>query len=284
VTQSLRQIKRRIRSVESTAKLTRAMEMISIAKLRGFQVKLAFARDYFSRVDRIWNDCLPRFRLYDHPLLAERSRKQKITLCFFTSDTGLCGSYNADILRLAKNFIRERKDYSLNLVAFGKKGFTYFKKEGPAISDAFVDTHGRYKQALADQLALRLMNMFLSQEADEVYVAYTLFDGAIRAKAVIEKVLNLGVNAGEFVRYAAEPDSASFLNDFIPFYLVAKIRFMMVSSYAAEHSARGLAMGEATDNAKDMLESLTLSRNKIRQANITREIIEVISSSDALRG
>jgi F-type H+-transporting ATPase subunit gamma len=284
MTQSLRQIKRRIKSVESTSKLTRAMEMISIAKLRSFQVKLAFAREYFSKVDRVWNDYLPKFRPHDHPLLANRLQKKKITLCVFTSDTGLCGSYNADILRLAKNFIAEKKDFSVDVVTFGKRGFVYFKKAGFSISDAFVDTHGRYQQALADQLALRLMNLFLSQEADEIYVAYTSFDGATRRRVLIEKILNMGIPGNKFVRYIAEPDSASFLNDFIPFYLVAKIRFMMVSSYTAEHSARGLAMGEATDNAKDMMQSLTLSRNKIRQANITREIIEVISSTDALRG
>jgi F-type H+-transporting ATPase subunit gamma len=284
MTQNLRQIKRRIKSVESTAKLTRAMEMISIAKLRSFQGKLAFAREYFSKVDRIWNQYLPKYRNLDHPLLKRRRDVKKTTLCVLTSDTGLCGSYNADILRLAKNFISEKKDRALNFVTFGKRGFVYFKKEGLAISDAIVDSHGRYQRTVCDQMALKLMNLFLAREADEVYVAYTSFDGAARHRPVIEKVLPMEIAGQAFVKYTAEPDSASFLNDFIPFYLVAKMRFVMVSSMTAEHSARGMAMGEATDNAKDMLESLTLSRNKIRQANITREIIEIISSTDALRG
>jgi F-type H+-transporting ATPase subunit gamma len=284
MTQSLRQIKRRIRSVESTAKLTRAMEMISIAKLRSFQNKLAFMKGYFARVDRIWQQYLPKFRPGDHPLLADRPEKKKITLCVVTSDTGLCGSYNADILRLAKSFLQKKQGVALNLVTFGKKGFVYFKREGLAISDAFVESRGHYQQALADQMAQRLIDLFLTGAADEVYAAYTVFENGIRPKAVIEKIINISVSGEKFVRYSVEPDSISFLNDFIPYYLVTKMRYILMNALTAEHSARGMAMGEATDNAKDMLESLTLSRNKIRQANITREIIEVISSSDALRG
>lgn len=284
MTQSLRQIKRRIRSVESIAKLTRAMEMISIAKLRPFQAKLAFAKEYFSKVEQIWNNFLPHFEPKDHPFLAERPDKHKITLCLITSDTGLCGSYNSDILRCAKTFIAQHKGKALNLVTVGKKGFVYFKKAGLAISDAYIETHGRYQQAVSDKIALGLMNLFLSGDADEVYVAYTSFNTAARRRPVAEKILNIAPVPTKAVAYTVEPGKIAFLNDLAPFFLIVKMRFMMLSSFAAEHSARGMAMGEATDNAKDMLQSLTLLRNKIRQANITREIIEVISSSDALKG
>src|SRR5512135_3624218 len=125
MTQSLRQIKRRIKSVENTGKLTRAMEMISISKLRPLQEKLPYGRDYFTAAERILNNFLGDFRPQDHPLMEERRDKRSTTLCLFTSDTGLCGSYNVDIIRLAKDFMTKRGAGTVNLVAVGKKGFTY---------------------------------------------------------------------------------------------------------------------------------------------------------------
>ena len=283
--QSLRQIKRRIRSIENTEKLTHAMELIAVAKLRPLQERLGFRTEYFSKVNEMLQHFLASFSNVDHPFLKEREPKRKISLCVLTSDTGLCGSHNYDIIRAAEKFISEQKGIEIRLVTVGKKGYIHFKKKGLKITDACIETHGHYSQGESDKLSQRLIDLFLGGEADEVHVAYTRFVSASRRRPTIEKILNLSVPATtDLTQYLIEPDIGTLVNDFIPFYILSKMRFIMLNALVCEHSARGMAMEEATDNAEEMLEELILSRNKVRQANITREIIEIISSADALKG
>jgi F-type H+-transporting ATPase subunit gamma len=284
--QTLRQIKRRIRSIENTKKLTHAMEIISVSKLRPLQNRLILAKEFFLKTDGILGNVLSSFEKISHPLLEERERKQKVSLCLLTSDTGLCGSYNHDILHEAQEWIRQHTGREVNLVVVGKKGFTHFKRLEQSISDVYTELHGRYTPRVCDQITHNLIDLFLSGKADEVWVGYTHFDSAARRWPVMEKFLaiNRGVPQASGYPYLAEPDIEGFLMDFIPLYLSAKMRFIMLNALVAEHSARGLAMKEATDNATEMLEGLVLMRNKVRQASITKEIIEVISSADALKG
>jgi len=284
MTQSLRQIRRRIRSIESTEKLTHAMEMIAVSKLRPLQERLGIYAEYFLKADEILRHFLTNFSALEHPFLKEKEKKQKLTLCIITSDTGLCGSHNYDMIRATEKFIAEQKVCQVSLICVGKKGFIHFKKGGFKITDAIIDTHGRYSQGSLDKISQRLIDLFLKGEADEVYVAYTRFVSVSRRRPTIEKILNLTVAPGASTQYLIEPNSSTYAGDFIPFYILTKIRFMMLNSLVCEHSARGMAMEEATDNAKEMLEGLVIFRNKVRQANITREIIEVISSANALKG
>lgn len=284
MTQTLRQIRRRIRSIENTEKLTKAMELISISKLRPLRERLIFASEYFLKTQEIVQRLLASFINLNHPFLKERQNKQKITLCVFTSDTGLCSSYNSDIIRAAEKFILEQKAYEVNLVSVGKKGFIYFKKKGFKISDVVTDFQGRYSLALSDKIVYRLIDLFSSGQADEVHVAYTHFVSAARRRPTVQKILNIVPAPDKEIQYLVEPGIEVLGNDFLPSYVRSQVRFMMLHALVAEHSARGMAMEEAADNAEEMLESLVLLRNKVRQANITREIIEVISSADALKG
>ena len=282
--QSLRQIKRRIRSIENTEKLTHAMELIAVSKLRPLQERLGFCTEYFSKADEMLQHFLASLDSVDHPFLKERKPKRKISLCVLTSGTGLCGSHNYDIIRATEKFISEQKGTEVHLVTVGKKGYIYFKKKGLKITDVCIETRGHYSQGESDRLSQRLIDLFLSGEADEVHVAYTRFFSASRRRPTIEKILNLAVPATNLTQYLIEPDRSTLVNDFIPFYILSKMRFIMLNALVCEHSARGMAMEEATDNAQEILEELILSRNKVRQANITREIIEIISSADALKG
>ena len=285
--QSLQQIKRRIRSIENTEKLTHAMEVISISKLRAAEERLLRAREYFSRLDKTLNNVLESFGASGHPLLEAREAKGKTTLCLITSDTGLCGSYNHNILREAQDFISGHAAGGIDLVAVGKRAVGYCKRRGIPVSGSYTELNGRYSREVSDKIAADLMDRFSSGKAAEVYVAYTRFESASRLKPVVEKFLNIAPKEpakGKEMPCLVEPDIKSVLEYLLPAYLLNKMRFMILNSFASEHAARSMAMGEATNNADEMLETLTLLRNKVRQANITREIIEVISAADALKG
>jgi F-type H+-transporting ATPase subunit gamma len=269
---SLRHIKRRIQSIGNTAKLTRAMEMIAIAKLRPLQDRLSFARMAAGRMDSLLSRLSSEGEAL-HPFMAARTPCRHITLCVLTSDTGLCGSYNQDVIRAAEDFIT-RETAKVDVIAVGKRGFVYFSKKGYPV-----------RSRTADQIVGECADLYRRGATDRVRVAYARFESASRRGAVVEPLLPLtAVSAGSPAAYTWEPDRAGYLETFVPLYLERKMKFMALSAVAAEHSARGMAMGEATENAKEMLGDLVLLRNRIRQANITREIIEVIASSDALRG
>lgn len=282
--QSLRQIKRRIRSVENTKKLTRAMEMIAMVKLNAFQNKLLYSKGYFSKLERLFNNLLSGYSGCAHPFLEKREKKENIALCVITSDSGLCAGYNSNVISAAEHFILGHGERKINLVLVGKKGVNYFKKRGIQVSKAYPDFHGDYSAGAADKVAANLTDLFLSGKADEVHVVYTYFETTARHKPRVERIFDIESSQGEQLDYLVEPDINSILNRLIPLYISAKFRFILLNSAASEYAARAIAMGEATENAKELLEGLVLFRNKVRQANITKEIIEVISSADALKG
>lgn len=282
--QSIRQIKQRIRSIENTVKMTRAMEMISVAKLRPLQEKLSGASDYFLRSRDILGRFFTQAQGSESPFFKAVKDPGKIVLCLLTSDTGLCGSYNQNILRAVDNFISRHQGKNIRLITAGKKGFTYYKRQGLDILDAYTDSHGHYTKVFADEITAKLIALFEAGEADVVYMAYTRFDSPSRLSPVIDKFLNIEMTASSAVTYGAEPDFEAVTENLVSSYLMNKTRYAALNAFVSEHSSRGMAMGEATDNAKEILQKLILLKNKIRQANITREIIEVISTSNALKG
>lgn len=282
--QSLRQIKRRIRSIENTKKLTRAMEMISVSKLKRSSRMLDSSKMYFSKIDSFLTHLSSGGLNAGHLLLEDRPDKKNIGFCVLTSDTGLCGSYNHNVIRTAESFLNKYQPENVKLATLGKKGFVYFKKKGYPVAHSYVGFNGRYSRELSAKLLSDLTAMFLSEEVSEVYVAYTRPETASRHKAVVEKLLNIDFAKAEEIEYIFEPERARILEELIPVYLSNKIMMIILSAFTSEHQARAISMGEATKNATELLEGLILSRNKIRQGNITREIIEIISSAEALKG
>jgi len=282
--QSLKVVRTRIRSVESIKKLTRSMEMVSSARLRSSQKELYILREYSLRIEKMLSNLLTNAENVNHSLLTPRRAKKNILLCLVTSDTGLCGSYNSAVIRLTEEFIRDNNAYKTSLMIIGKKGFNHFRKTGIEIVDSYAELCGRYSQKTADKIAQKIMGIFLSGQADEVYMVYTNFESAARRRLVLEKILNIEKKTGEKAEYITEPDLASLLDEIIPLYFINKIRMVILSAFTAEHATRVMAMNEATKNAKDLLEDLVLLRNKMRQAQITVELIELISSANAMRG
>ncbi|MFH1238888.1 MAG: ATP synthase F1 subunit gamma [bacterium] len=284
---SLRQLKSRIRSIENVKKVTHAMEMISLSKVKPMQNRLLDGRRYFRETEKLLKHLLATADGASHPLTEDRPHKDKTALCLVTSDTGLCSSYNHSILDEAEEFIHKYGPGNIILEAVGRKGLNYFKKRGVKVAHSHIELNSRYSDGLARGILKNLTELFLSREVDEVYLAYTRFESPSRHKPVIEKLFNIEwdrtdkKSANEL--YIFEPGLDAILDQLIPLCLFNKIKSMLLESFVSEHSARMIAMGEATHNARELLEGLVLMRNKVRQANITREIMEIISSAEVLR-
>ncbi len=281
---SLRAIKLRMKSVENTKKITRAMEMVSASKLNRMKNTLYTARPYFSKVEVLMRNVLRSADMPDHPLLKKRPEVKSVAVFVVTSDAGLCGTYNQNMIRLTEEFALKHGKDKVELIAIGREAFNHFKRAGYRISDGYADLHSRYSVEVASEIAESLTGMFLGGRADEVYAAYTRFDSTLRHKPVVEKLLNIDSSETGGVEYIAEPDMKSVLDDLLSWYIHERVRIAMLNAFTSEHSARMIAMKSATDNAKDLIDSLTLSRNKARQAMITKEVIEIASSAEALKG
>ena len=282
--QSLKEIKNRIRSIQNTKKVTAAMGMVSFAKLNKIEKILPALRPYFLKLDKIYGDLLGTLDTTGHPFFEKRVPVKKIALCLITSDSGLCGVYNHNIISLAERFLDGFGLNKVNLFLVGRKGFQYFRKRGVEVSDAYLGLNGKYSYAIADEIADKLLHSFNSRAVDEVHVAYTQFQTAFLHRPTINKILNLErkvVTQNEFI---LEPDRPRILELLLRNYLLQDFRFMLLQSFAAEHASRVIAMRSATDNAQEIVNRLTLTKNKMRQANITQEIMEVVSAVEALRG
>lgn len=280
--QSLRYIKSRIRSIENVKKVTHAMEMISVAKLRSSENSLTGMRDYFLKTESVVRHILAYSQAQDHSLVRRSNGSGKTALLVITSDTGLCSRYNFEIIRLAEEHIRKIGRQNVSLVLLGRKGVVHFKKQGIEVIQSYPDLHGRFSPELSTRVLNDLTGIFLSGKADFVDIAYTRFVSASRHSPQVERFLNIPSADIEPIDYILEPGLDRILNELIPVYISLKIKMILLDSFASEHAARMQAMGEATNNAKELLEGLVLSRNKLRQANITKEILEIVSSAEVL--
>ena len=282
--QSLKTIKNRIRSIENTEKVTAAMELISVAKLNRIEKPLLLLRPYVAGLEQLMHNLISVRDFSGQPFLEAKTDADRIALCVITSDSGLCGAYNNNIIRLAEGFIRGQDKRKISLFCVGKKGFNYFKRQGFTILDAYQGINGRYSEKLCLEINDKLKEIFISGKVSQVRIAYTHFKTALVHQPRVEKFLNIDRQAQAKKDYILEPDANAILAELIPKYLYMKLKLIILESFTAEHSARTVAMKTATDNARDLLQGLVLLRNKVRQANITQEIMEIISSSEALKG
>jgi F-type H+-transporting ATPase subunit gamma len=217
------------------------------------------------------------------PFLKENNQTVKV-LCVITSDSGLCGVYNNNVLRSAEEFIHLHGKDAVKLVCIGRKGLNYFKKRDIEILQTYLGMNGRFSEQVSNEITRFLIDLFLRQSAGEVHILYTYFGGGLSHRPVREKFLSLSLGTGKEIEYILEPDALSILAELIPRFLAMRLRLALLESFTSEHAARSVAMKSATDNAKDLLQNLILQRNKVRQANITRDMLEIISSAEALKG
>ena len=281
---SLLDIRRRIRSVKNTQQLTKAMKTVSAAKLRRAQERVVSARPYANQLRHVLAGLASRIENIEHPLLEVRPEK-RVLLLVVTSDRGLCGGFNSNLTKAAQSFLRQRQDSEIQLFTAGRKGRDFFRRRNANIAGEYVNFFSRLDVSNAKDIAQQLIEKYSNAEIDAVYITYNEFKSAIQQRIVVERLLPLGSadlkEAPSGVDYIFEQPPQEILNRLLPRYVEIEVYRALLESAAAEHGARMAAMDTASRNAGEMIESLTLNMNRIRQAAITSEIIEVDSGAGA---
>jgi F-type H+-transporting ATPase subunit gamma len=303
---SLIDIRRRVRAVKSTQQITKAMKMVSSSKLRRAQERILRSRPYAKEMLRVFNHLATRTENATHPLLNDDPLAARTLLIVITADRGLAGSFNTNVVKSALQFTIEQpkspdgRDIALALV--GRKGRDFFMRRGFDVLYEEVGVFQNVKWAHAQSIATTAIKEFLGPDVSSVYLVYNEFRSAISQRVVLEKLLPIprlneaeaaaaetnavakGItdpSAAAAVDYLFEPGPEELLNTLLPMHVAVQIQRALLESSAAEHAARMQAMDSATRNAKEMVDRLTLYMNKVRQAAITREIIEVVSGAQA---
>jgi F-type H+-transporting ATPase subunit gamma len=282
---SLLDIRRRIRSVKNTQQLTKAMKTVSAAKLRRAQERVLSARPYAEQLKRILGNLTARVETVSHPLLEIRP-EERILFLIVTADRGLCGAFNSNILRTATGFLRQHLDQKVLLATAGRKGRDFFRRRGIAIRSEFVNIFSKLDYGQARDISEVVVEAYSQSEVDAVYIVYNEFKSVIQQRVVVEKLLPLQrgdlQDSGPQADYIFEQPPQEIFNRLLPRYVEIQIYRALLESIAAEHGARMASMDTASRNAAEMIDLLTLNMNRIRQAAITREIIEVVSGAGAL--
>jgi F-type H+-transporting ATPase subunit gamma len=277
-------IRRRIRSVKNTQQITKAMKMVAAAKLRRAQDRMFAARPYAGGLRTVLASLLTRVDITRHPLLQPREEEKKILLIVVTADKGLCGAFNTNVIRAAQNAIVSRGWESVELLPIGRKGNDFFKRRTTPIRRQATQVFQALSLETAREIANTITEEFVAGEIDAVYVVYNEFKSIIAQTVKVERLLPIErpteAPANE-IDYLYEPGPEQILNDLLPKHIEFQLYRVLLESAAAEQGARMTAMESATKNASDMISSLTLSYNRIRQAAITKEIIEIVSGAAA---
>jgi F-type H+-transporting ATPase subunit gamma len=274
--------RRRIRSVKSTQQVTRAMKFVSAARLRRAQEKAMEARPYANAITEIVRSVAARMETPLHPLLVRRP-EQRVLLVIATGDRGLAGAFNSNAVRRGIEFLKSQADKKLEVLPVGRKGLAAFRRQKWTVTGDYVGITARAEFSKAQEIAANVIARYAEDKTDAVYMLFNEFKSVITQKMVFEKLLPIDPAepdaSGSQVDYIYEQPAAELLKGLMPRYVEARIYRMLADSSAAEHAARMTAMDAATNNAGDLIESLTLQMNKIRQAAITKEIIEVVSGA-----
>jgi len=281
---SLRDIKRRIRSVENTKQITRAMQMVAAAKLRRAQQRVEAARPYAGKMQEMLQSLAGAAATLAHPLFEVREGNRH-ALVVFTSDRGLCGSYNANIIRRATSFLQERSVAESLLVPVGKKGHDWFKSRPFILGERYVDWQGNLDFERVKEVTRYLLELFESHRVDRVSLLYTQFISTVSYRVALDPFLPItppAGNRGPSEEYIFEPNPEEIFGRLLPAYALSRVQTAMAEALASEHGARMFAMSNATTNASEMIDNLTLVRNKARQASITKEMLEIVGGAEAL--
>ncbi|HWJ02618.1 MAG TPA: ATP synthase F1 subunit gamma [Verrucomicrobiae bacterium] len=280
---SVRDIRRRIRSVKSTQQITKAMKMVAAAKLRKAQEKVIAARPFARQLQDVLARLGQAASDARHPLLEVREVKN-IAYVVVSADRGLCGGYNANIIRMGNNAIKEAS-VPATVVAVGRKGRDFFNRTGVDIANEFVGLGDSPNFVQAKEIAAEVVRLYTEKQVDEVHLIYTEFVSAINQRPVHVKLLPLKTpeqTTKSKGLYLFEPSAEEILETLLPKYVETLLFRALLEAKASELGAKMTAMGSATDNAKEMIDRLTLQMNRARQAAITKEISEIVGGAAAL--
>jgi F-type H+-transporting ATPase subunit gamma len=292
---TLLDFRRRIRSVKSTQQITRAMKFVAAAKLRRAQEGVFAARPYAREILRVLRSAAARMESTAHPLL-ERRPEERILTVVLTGDRSLCGAFNTNVLRRATTFFREQSSKTIQVMAIGKKGRDTLRKRGASVVAEYINVSANVDYVTAKEIGRKIGEMYAAGEVDAVYAVYNEFKNVMVQRLCTAKLLPIdpavlaseaghstGIGADQeeapLVDYLYEEPLSDIFGGLLPRYLEAEVFRILLESAAAEHAARMTAMDSATRNASELIDKLTLEMNKIRQAGITKELIEIVSGA-----
>jgi F-type H+-transporting ATPase subunit gamma len=297
---TLLDFRRRIRSVKNTQQITRAMKFVAAARLRRAQESALAARPYALELARMLRSIMSRIEEPEHALLAKRP-EQNILVIVLSGERGLAGAFNSNILRKASDFIKKQSGKKIVAIPVGKKGRDSLKKAGFQFAAEYVNVLAKVEFSVARDIAALVTELYTKQEVDAVYIVFSEFKSVMTANLVVEKLLPVeeirdedaksatqGVEGHDSekkkdetpIDYIYEQPEEQLLGKLLPRYIETQVLRSMLESSAAEYAARMVAMDSATKNAGDVIEALTLHMNKVRQAAITKEIIEIVSGAN----
>ncbi len=280
-------LRRRIRSVKNTQQITKAMKMVSAAKLRRAHEKVLAARPYASLLTEMLGSILGNQAedapALNHPLLARREEK-RILLLLLCGDKGLCGAFNSNALKASQRFLGEHSGASVEFELIGRRGADFYRRREVSVAGEWINVFSNVDFNVAREISRKVMDRFVAAEIDAVYLIYNEFKSVLSQTIVVKRMLPVKMpeSAGGSREYIYEQKPEEIFRTLLPKYVETNIYQAMVESGAAEHAARMTAMDSATRNADEMIDNLTLHLNRVRQASITKELIEVISGAQAL--
>ncbi|OFW80917.1 MAG: ATP synthase F1 subunit gamma [Alicyclobacillus sp. RIFOXYA1_FULL_53_8] len=284
--QSARDIRRRIKSFQNTAQITKAMEMVSASKLRRVQEAVQLSKPYLEKLQDMLGNIAKTVRNVKHPLLETRPVKRTGYLVI-TGDRGLAGAYNAGVIRRALQEFRHKDKDSYTIFAVGRRGRDFFKRQGYPLSAEVTGVADAPTYASVSQLAAQMVSAYAEAQFDELYFVYNEFINAATQRVVLKKVLPLSdlgsENVEKPVNFLYEPDEEAVLVALLPKYAETLVFQSVLDAKASEHGARMTAMHNATDAAGELIGNLTLALNRARQAAITTQIVEVVGGAEALK-
>lgn len=286
---SLIDMRRRIRSVRNTQQITKAMKMVAAAKLRRAQENAFNARPYAGLIKEVLGSLAVRSAVQQHPLLARRPQQRLLVLAL-SGDRGLCGAFNTNIMRATERFLREHREQEVELVLIGRKSRDYFRRRPVQVAREYVNIFAKLNYLHAREIAAEVISSYSQEKIDGVFLIYNSFKSVLTQRVLVEQLLPLADfqpakgSADSFsgVDYIYEQPPQELYASLLPKYVEVQIFGALLESAASEHAARMTAMEAATSNAGDMIDGLTLKLNRIRQATITKELIEVVSGAASL--
>jgi F-type H+-transporting ATPase subunit gamma len=278
-------LRRRIRSVKNTQQITKAMKMVAAAKLRRAQERMLSARPYAAGLREILASISRRVDVSKHPLLETRETENRVLLLVVTADRGLCGAFNTNVIRAAQNAIAEKGWQQVEVLPIGRKALDFYKRRSLPIRRQATQIYNALSLDTARGIAQSLAEDFINGEFDAIYVIFNEFKSVISQNVRLQRLLPLENNfeseQAQEIEYIYSPEPEVILNELLPKHIEFQIYRVLLESAASEQGARMAAMESATKNASDMIAHLTLTYNRIRQASITKEIIEIVSGAAA---
>jgi F-type H+-transporting ATPase subunit gamma len=290
---SLRDIRKRIKSVKSSEKITKAMKMVSASKLRRAQEAVRKTRPYADKLDQTISNLASRVKGQSeapHPLLENREHKKRVEIIVLTSDRGLCGAFNSNVVRRAQRLLFDIRPHhdEVRVSTIGRKAYDAFKRDGLSLRTNYTGIIDKPNYFKASEIAHEVCQSYVRDDVDAVYLVYNEFGSAISQKVVVKQLLPIEpsevVDDSHAVDFIYEPSQDKLLDELLERHFAMKLYQAFLESLASEHGSRMTAMENASRNAKEMISSLTLVYNRIRQAVITKELMEIIGGAEAISG